>query len=365
MKTPFAQPVFEGVRFDEHTLPVEVAGDLIAYEELILNLARHLYLKEHPHRKRVPKGFGKDFQLHLEKVDEGSARPLLSLLLAAGLELSEEVTYFHRAKDLVEQCVSAPADQLPEDFPKELLTTFNRLGRSLREGESVNLAGLNQPESRLTPERRKTLVLAADQVYEREFTLAGVMEEADWEKSTFRLRVGEKERITVPMEKAFHAKARVYGGRDRHHVQVTGVASYDSWDRLQKVLTVSALDIQEDVEILARFEELRSLEDGWFDGQGLAPDLLALDFVADALIGSYPEKLPLPAIIPTPEGNLLFEWRVSGDPSLDLFLEGFQAHFHAFLPDGGDMEQDFTLDTSDAWSSFFEFLTHHLGPVSS
>ncbi|UUE99042.1 hypothetical protein NDY24_04165 [Xanthomonas hortorum pv. pelargonii] len=66
MKIDFSQPKFTGARFDEHTLPVDVARDLAAYERLIVELAKHLYLQEHPGRQRVPKGFEAGFRLDIE-----------------------------------------------------------------------------------------------------------------------------------------------------------------------------------------------------------------------------------------------------------------------------------------------------------
>ena len=46
----FIQPRFVGPRFDEHTLPLSAAKDLAAYEELIVELAKHLYLTKHDDR---------------------------------------------------------------------------------------------------------------------------------------------------------------------------------------------------------------------------------------------------------------------------------------------------------------------------
>jgi len=47
MKTPFLKPRFTGPRFEAHPLPVEVAKDLAAYEELIVvRSAQKFYTKE-------------------------------------------------------------------------------------------------------------------------------------------------------------------------------------------------------------------------------------------------------------------------------------------------------------------------------
>ena len=83
MKTDFIQPRFDGARFAEHTLPVDVARDLAAYETLIVELAKHIYLREHTERERVPRGFASDFHLHIEKIDPGSA---WNMAVMAGLD---------------------------------------------------------------------------------------------------------------------------------------------------------------------------------------------------------------------------------------------------------------------------------------
>ena len=363
MKSEFLQPQFDGARFTEHTLPLDVAKDLAAYETLIVELAKRLYLNDHPERQRVPKGFGADFHLHLDRIEDGSSRPVLSIVTAGALALGGCFThYFENAREVITECVAAPQGQLPAAFPAELLGYFNQVGRSLQQGESMSLPSSNGPNATLTPERRKLLVLAADQVYEREIELTGTIEEVDWERATFRMRLTDGSKATVPMPDSFQAAARRCGGRPRHQVTVRGVGTYDSWDKLQKVLSVeSPLEVQEDFQIAARFDEIRSLQDGWFDNQGQALDVAKLDRIADSLIGHYPEKLPLPAIIPTPEGNLLLEWDTPGNPSVDISLSDMKAYFHAFRPGQDDVEREFDLVVGPEWSSFLSFLTHSIG----
>ncbi len=361
MKKVFVQPHFEGARFSEHTLPLEVATDLAAYETLVVELAKHLYKKDHPDRQRIPKGFGADFHLHIERLESGSTEPVLSLVSAGVLAMAgTQEGYFERAREVIAECIAAPENQLPVDFPRELLTHFNRIGRSLEEDETMTLSIEGGRQAVLTPDRRKRLVLAAEQVYEREVELTGSIEEADWERSTFRLRLTDGNRLVVPMPESFHAEARSLGGRYRHIVVVRGIGTFDSWDRMQKIVEVESLDVQYDSDLANRFDDLRALEDGWHDGSGNALPEEALDRVAGELVGRYPEKLPLPIIVPTPEGNLFLEWDAPGDPSLDLCLAGMKADFHAFDQDGLDIEKEFELTDSEDWGAFFLFLHQHL-----
>lgn len=361
MKAEFLEPKFEGARFQEHTLPLEVARDLAAYETLIIELGKHLYLREHPERQRVPKGFGAEFHLHLERIDSGSAVPVLAVVTLAALPLGEPVgqgvnPYFEQARDVVANCVAAPSGQLPDEFPRELLGYFNQLGRSLREDESLRLSS----NAVLTPQRRKELVLAAARFYEREIELNGTIGEADWEKSTFRLRLPDASQVIVPMTENFQSVAREYGGRNRFGITIKGVGNYDSWDKLQKVVTVESLDIQPNYQLTTKFEGLAVIENGWYEGQGLAPNQEQLAIIAEKFVENYPEILPLPFIVPTPEGNLLFEWNVLGEPSVDLKISSLFAEFHAFAPDGSDIERDFSLNNSEDWHEFFLFLENHV-----
>jgi hypothetical protein len=357
VKTPFVQPTFDGARFVEHTLPVELAGDLAAYQTLVIELAKRLYLRDHPERQRVPRGFGSDFELHIERVEDGSSRPLLSLIAAGMLSLEGgSGGYFEQARDLIATCIAAEAQALPDAFPKELLPYFNRIGRSLRDGEQMSVPTADGAPATLTPAKRKALVLAADKVYEREVRLAGVIEEVDWEKNSFRLRCHDGNRVVVPMPASFREGARRSGGRECSQITLEGVGEFDSRDRQQKISSIEALEVQNDYQLASRLDELRALEPGWYDGAGDALPSENLDRLTGQLIGHYPEHAPLPALVPTPEGNLLMEWDLQSQPSVDIDLRELHAEFHCFLPDGSDLEREFSLCSTDDWREFLAFL---------
>jgi hypothetical protein len=111
-----------------------------------------------------------------------------------------------------------------------------------------------------------------------------------------------------------------------------------------------------------RFDALGALRDGWLEGKGVAPDKRKLREISGRMATDYPQCLPLPAIAPTPEGNLLFEWALPGDPSVDLRLDTMQAAFHIFQPSEKEIEREFRLTSDHAWGEFFHFLTETLDP---
>ncbi len=357
MKEPFLQPRFDGKRFEEHTLPLDVARDLASYEVLIIELAKRLYLDANPSRKRVPKGFEAGFHLHLERIDDGCARPLLSWVTAGALLLSGgSGTYFDQARDLIAECIASADGPVPEKFPKELLAHFNQVGRSLQPGESMEIPRPGHGDAVLTPQRRRDLVLAAGDYYEDKVELAGTIEEANWKTESFRLRLSNGEAVDVPMPIFFRKDAGEYGGRNRFQVTVSGVGTYDIHGKLHKVFKVRSVEVQPDYQIAARFDQIGSLAAGWHEGEGIAPDAEKLLKVSENLVGHYPEELPLPAIVPKPDGNLLFEWKGPAAASLDLRLADSIGDFHAFGPDGQDVERSFTLTTAEEWHELFAFL---------
>lgn len=120
-----------------------------------------------------------------------------------------------------------------------------------------------------------------------------------------------------------------------------------------------SVEAQPNDQIAGRLAQIGALADGWHDGQGVAPDPHRLSTVRKNLIGCYPANLPLPVIVPTPDGNLLLEWKGPAAASLDLRLADMAGDFHAFSA-GGDIEESFPLLTPRDWIAFFNFLTPHV-----
>jgi len=144
--------------------------------------------------------------------------------------------------------------------------------------------------------------------------------------------------------------------------QVSGHATRDSRVELRTMITLSSLQVQPGHRLSAKFEPLLRLADGWLDGQGVAPHKTRLAEVAGKMVEWYPDDLPLPSIVPTDEGNLLFEWDGEGDPSVELDLYSMRASFHAFLPDETEIEREFSLANEASWREFFAFLHERLCP---
>jgi hypothetical protein len=113
-------------------------------------------------------------------------------------------------------------------------------------------------------------------------------------------------------------------------------------------------------DLLHRTKMLAELNDGWYDGAGKAPERNSYAQFTAKLLQHYPSTWPAPALVPTPEGNLLLEWNGEGEPSVDIDLTAMHAMFQRSSKDGTDIESSFDLRDDDDWAKLIGFLGEQL-----
>lgn len=120
------------------------------------------------------------------------------------------------------------------------------------------------------------------------------------------------------------------------------------------------------LDVALQLEDLRKLEDGWLNGEGVAPPAEGLEWLADAFGKHYPEELPLPRIYPTPPGGAQLEWTLgSNGVSVEVDLTARVAEW--FVLDLSSMEDEMdSLDLSvpTGWSILCERIGRRVTPVS-
>jgi len=351
----FLKSTFKGKRFDEHTLPMGLMRDLLAYESLIIDLAKHLYRVQHPNRQRLPKGFAASFRLHLKDIEPGSAMPVMVTHVEPAPLLPYLAPEFGQARDMVAACI---AGNPPQDFPEKYYAYFNEIGRSLAVGEEWDLGH----GAHLTPQRRKELALRGSRVYEKDGEVTGIIEEFDLKKQTVRLRCEDGSETTMAVNNKILEFIRKYtlsgsesSGSQRHKLAVKFTGTYNSADALQKVKEVNEVEPLPNYELAARFDEITTLEEGWHDGDGRSLATEAMQGIAEKITATYPDSLPLPYIYPTQDGTLLLEWEVSDSPSLEFDADLSQARY-CDLSMEDDAERLFELSNEEGWKALFEFL---------
>ncbi|MCS7466416.1 hypothetical protein NZK35_06975 [Stieleria sp. ICT_E10.1] len=370
----FLSPRLVGDRFDGHAIPLEVLKDLSVLEELIVEVAKWHYKRDNPQRKRIPKGFADEVSLKVTEIEDGSAIPKVVLAIATtatSLFPVDHREYFEKARASIVEAVDRAEKQqsVAGLLNDNHLAYFDRIGRSLRDSESLEL---NFPDTsrpaRLNKTTRRYLTLATSstQGYTEEVRIRGRIYEADQEKERFHLRLMDGTRIPAPIQPehldtvldAFNTFKR--GSR----VVIEGVGRHDRRSgRLVKLESVEHISVLDRMDVGARLEEFKLLKNGWLEGKGRAPKSEHLDWLAEVFDSFYPDELPAPYLYPTPEGGVQAEW-TSGDfeASLDIDLGKQRSNWHLLNIDTDEeSEAEFDLTKPEDWVKLAKLLKEVLG----
>lgn len=366
MKTEFLKPRLVGARFDDHSIPLEVLKDWAAFEGLIVETARWLYLEQFPKRKRTPRGFAHSFSLNLTRIEDGSAFAVLERPVASGSLFNDGDDWFNIARERVLDTIAAAAagNRVEELLPKALLAYFDQFGRSLREGECVEFTrGADANKVIYDQKVRKTLVLKSATVYRTEESVRGSMSELNLENRTFTLKLVSGEKVTgyfsEELRDAAHSALGAYG---ESLVMVEGAVVRDQTESRKRIEQVTRIEALDPLDVPARIEALRLLRDGWMDGYGIKPALIGLNWFTKLWTENWPDEVPLPHVYPTLAGGLQLEWSM---PESSLALEvDLAAHKGELLisrtHDGEILEElSLNLDNSSDWSLAAQSVQRH------
>ena len=343
----FVRPIYRGARFDDNALPVELLPDLSAYQDLVIELAGELFRVDYPDRKRLPKNFSDGFHLKLRTIEPGSAAPAMERVVADGSPaLASAGDYFERARDVIEQTLraAAGAGPLPREFPRQLLSRFNGIGQGLREDEYVVWCSGDQRDGpRYDRSVRKRLILTNASTYEQQVDLTGRVVAFDEERKSFELKY-DAIRVPARFDASQLATVRSVIANVDPIARLTGVGEFDVGDRLRKVISVHALTLVSDdgdIDLDARLEELSTLRDGWFDGEGTAPTRATIDHAASSIRSLTAEgNVPTPYLYPTPEGDIRAEWPLAdGEITATFDATGERVYLHASNSRGELLEE--------------------------
>ncbi|OAM90734.1 hypothetical protein AW736_06415 [Termitidicoccus mucosus] len=275
-----------------------------------MELAKHLFRQKNQDRIRLPKGFASGFSLHIERIDDGSAKPTLVAMMLAGQLFSDLPAEITESKDLINCVIATEAgQQFPAAFPKDFYSYFNRIGRSLEEGEFIEwLPDSATNKTVLTPTKRKRLVLAHRETYEAEVNVVGLVEELNTKQKTGVLRALEKEPVTFVFDDPFFSDLKDALGIRAQYVRVLGVGVFDVNDRLSSITEIDQLERLPHYLLTSSIDKLAILADGWLEGVGVAPKPEALNWLTNEVSTSFPLSLEYPSVAPSEEGNVIFEW---------------------------------------------------------
>lgn len=334
----FLKPRLIGARFEQHAIPLDMLRDLSALEDLITDVAKWHFLKRNPERKRLRRGFTKGLALKLTSIEEGSAIPVISLVVASKLLFPTEVEEcFEAARESIVRAIGAAAsgDDVGRYIPERVLGHFEKIGRGLLDGEAIEFAsGDCIAPVVLTKETRRTLLLAGHGVcsVQETVTLYGLIPEADQKDMTFHIELPDGRKIKAPLLASYNDTVMEAFNcyKQSARVCLQGIGIFSRSNRLEHVDSVDQLVLIDELDVYARLTELAALKDGWLDGEGKALDPSELRWLEDWFSSFIQDDLPLPHLYPTIDGKVRAEWTLGqNEISLEFNVGTKEAFWHS------------------------------------
>ena len=360
----YLKPKLVGGRFEGHAIPLDFLRDLSALNDIIMEGARAAYFKQNPDRKRLPNGFAGDFILSLSGVEPGSAIPTITLFFTMiGLMPAPTVEFVHQAREnLISGVRAAAEDRPPTDYlSPAALTKFKNFGERLRDGEAIEFDDHGTPV-RFTKEVRRKLLLSAPGVEEvtEEIQLRGLVWRTDQKERVFVIKLADGTEVSGPMA-GDHYDNIIEATKDYRKgakIFLQGIGTRNRQGKLIRIDSIENSSVLEPLDIHARLEELRLLKQGWLDGEGEPFDPAGMDWVESSVRDYYTPGTPLPSIFPSPDGQLVFQWRTANaSATLEIDLGGRTGYWHVLnLKTKADSDEDLDLGAAAGWNRLVERL---------
>ncbi len=321
-------PKFKGKRFESHTLPIEFLDDLVALSELIKELAKQEYLKDNSNRKRIPRGFFDEISIKLKNLEEGSTiTNIVADIKNPDLFGGAHLSYFKTATNYISDAICHVSDEnyVLEKIPPNLLYLFNRIGNHLRKEESIWFESNGKGyDVELDTIKRKKLIQISnkEKEYSYEYEIRGYINEMDKSNNSFEITPIYGAKVSGKFDRVFKEDIQeAFNKYDlKQKVLLQGIGTFNYLDKLIKIESISNMEFLDELDISSQLEEFKTLNDGWYNGVGKAPDKEKLDILSEEFNKYYNPENELPYLYPTPEGNVQAEWECK-DSNIQYILE--------------------------------------------
>jgi hypothetical protein len=131
---------FNGPRFDDHGLDVDVLSEIVAYKRLLQETAKELWRRKHPTRQRLPKNFDEEISLKFFNVEAGSVG--VPLVRGAISKRAPRLPFEDELEDAVALLQTSIRNASltkgpPKELPRSVIPLFQDFGKALRPEEFI------------------------------------------------------------------------------------------------------------------------------------------------------------------------------------------------------------------------------------
>ncbi|MFF0339677.1 hypothetical protein [Kribbella sp. NPDC004875] len=346
-----------GGRYERPGLPLASAEELRRYERLVGRLARSLFMRDHRHRKRAPRGFTTSVVLRLTAIESGSVIPVLERDNTSTDDFAEIPDYYESARQLINSALrtlDSPIGRLDPDFPVDCLKDFAAFGRGLRDDEVIEFwdEQNKQPARFNVAARRKIQTLASLDHLEVELVLQGQITGLRSSPQQFDfVQAGTGRRIigTFSDPATWDDLRDFQGYAERAPMASLAVVADQSQNgeilAISEVLNVEAAL---PIEWAKRIEELSQLRSSWLHDGTPPPSPDALDAAEQLLLACVDDNIKRPGIFPTPDGGIQLEWALDNVEIEIEFPETPRSNARGFwFARGSDAEEEIECAPDD------------------
>jgi hypothetical protein len=250
---PITTQKFNGARFEDHGLDLDVLQELIAYKALLIETAKSLWRAKNPNRQRLKKNFEESVRLKFYELEPGS----VAVPIEREYELADSTLPFAHPPDeldeaagLIDQAIRAGAEDrmLPQEFPKNVIPLFESLGKSIREDESIEFL---PPRERggtsavYTHVVRSRLLARMVDEYSDRVKVTGEVRRASIDGNRFAVR--QDDGITIEGKFQPEQEAQITEALHEHsscRVEVSGKGTFGADGILKRIDEVDALVVR-------------------------------------------------------------------------------------------------------------------------
>lgn len=322
-----------GGRFEEAKgLPLAVLSELDNYNKLIIDVAKRLYLRQHP-SKRLPKGFAQEIDLRITEVKTGCVvvdierigKDTLQQPLFDDADMQDD--YVDQARKMttktIKQIKSSKDCSSIGDFPAESLNRLYKMGKTLNDNEKITLSETDNSISADIDSEWASIVAAKDQPGIIETTIdgqvIGMKDEGNEFEYTFLIYDTHK-KVTGKVDKEkWDAFYHFFDKQTRAKMCSLSVVCKMNDNEIRSIVNTYNIESSLPSEFVNRLEELAGLKDGWYDvtngipqGKHIPDSVLARvqTFLREILTSdNFNDELIDLSIFPTIAGGIQLEWK--------------------------------------------------------
>jgi hypothetical protein len=361
---------YVGTRYDEHRLPLDVLPDLSAFRDLIVSYAKSEWRAAHKKRERLPKDFEKSIAFNLVDIGDGSAVPSLEWDRETAQLLLPD--FKDELEGLVEQSYGkvlalidgAGSQDGTVELNSENVRALNRFGSGLLDHEKIEFVGSHGADGNvvyLDLWRRKRLITRSRDSYQTRFESIGKLlgSEIDTVGANGFILVSTAEHGTLHIPVPPERVREDFDGNIEADVQFRLMIELDNNDTFRGIVEVFDIDVIDEALVTnlarcrARIAALRTLQDGWHDGDGAAITNEA-EAAASRLLTARPRVAGSYHIYPAETGGFLIEFVHNGwDYAVEIGPKGSVGIYGVQVDGPGEVDnREFDAVNSDFFELF-------------